>query len=390
MMKETVGDFVGEKMSEWARDERPRANNASGVPAHVPFYGNQFRAPESEYAELKRLIVQAGLLKKAPGYYWFKITLTLALLALSLGFILFTDNLWLQLINAAFLAVVFTQVSFFVHDAGHHQIFHSHLKNEILGIFVANFLLGMSYSWWCDNHNRHHAHPNEVAVDPDMNISVLAFSREQARDKKGSCRFISKYQAHLFFPLTLLEAISKRRGVILFLLRRKPKFHRTEVLLTIIHYVWYLGLLFSALAPWHAVLFIIVHQAIYGVCMAAVFAHNHIGMPLMPDESGLNFLQREVVTSRNLKSTRLTNFWWGGVNYHIEHHLFTIMPRCRLKQAQKIVKPFCEARSIPYHQIGVVQSYQEIIRFLYQASTPLRATPAALESDLYYRAENRS
>lgn len=356
----------------------------------VPSYSTRSLASKSEYAELKRLIVQAGLLKKAPAYYSFKIFLTLGLFALGFGFIGFTDKLWPQLINAAFLAVVFTQVSFFVHDAGHYQIFRSRLKNEILGIFVANFLLGMSYSWWCDNHNRHHAHPNEIDLDPDINIPVLAFSREQAGSRTGSCRFISKYQAQLFFPLTLLEAISKRRGVILFLLRRKPKFHRIEVLLTVVHYVWYLGLLFYLLAPLPATLFIIVHQAIYGVCMATVFAHNHIGRPLMPIESGLNWLRREVVTSRNLRSTRLTNFWWGGVNYHIEHHLFTSIPRCRLSEAQKITKSFCETRSIPYHQVGVLQSYKEIIGFLYQASTPLRRTRPAVEKELYYRAEDKS
>jgi fatty acid desaturase len=377
-MKEAM---IKEKSS--VRDENQRLT-VNALPGR-----SQFRSlvSKDEYGELKRLIVQAGLLQKAPGYYWFKISLTLGLLALSLSLIFFTDRLWLHLINAAFLAGVFTQVSFFVHDAGHYQIFRTTLKNDLLGIFVANFLLGMSYSWWCDNHNRHHAHPNEVDVDPDMNISVLAFSREQARSKTGSSRFISKHQAHLFFPLTLLEAISKRRGVILFLLNRRPKFHRTEVVLTAVHYVWYLTLLFAVLPPWQAVLFIVVHQSLYGVCMAAVFAHNHIGMPLMPKKSGLNFLRREVVTARNLKSTRLTNFWWGGVNYHIEHHLFTNMPRCNLREAQRIVKEFCTTRSIPYHQIGVLQSYKEILRFLYQASTPLRETPTALEAELYYRAE---
>ena len=345
-------------------------------------------ASKSEYAELKRLIVEAGLLKKAPAYYSSKIFLTLVLFALGLVLIAWVENLWLHLLNAVFLAAVFTQVSFFVHDAGHYQVFTSHLKNEILGIFVANFLVGMSYSWWCDNHNRHHAHPNEVDLDPDMNIPVLAFSREQARSKVGSCRFISKYQAHLFFPLTLLEAISKRRGVILFLLRRKPKFHRIEILLTVVHYVWYLSLVFYLLAPAHAIIFIVVHQGLYGVFMATVFAHNHIGMPLMPDKSKLTWMHREVVTSRDLKSSRLTSFWWGGVDYHIEHHLFTTIPRCRLRQAQGITKSFCEAHSIPYHQVGVLESYKEIIRFLYQASTPLRGTLPSLEKELYYRAED--
>jgi len=345
-------------------------------------------ASMSEYAELKRLIVDAGLLEKAPAYYAFKIFLTLVLFALGFALMGFIDKLWLHLLNSVFLAAVFTQVSFFVHDAGHYQVFRSHLKNEMLGIFVANFLLGMSYSWWCDNHNRHHAHPNEIDLDPDVNIPVLAFSREQARSKTGSCRFISKYQAHLFFPLTLLEAISKRRGVILFLLRRKPKFHRVEVVLTVVHYVWYLSLVFYLLTPLHAILFIVVHQALYGVFMATVFAHNHIGMPLMPDQSGLTWMHREVVTSRDLKSSRLTSFWWGGVDFHIEHHLFTSIPRCHLRQARGIIKSFCEAHSIPYHQVGVLESYKEIIRFLYQASTPLRGTFPSLEKDLYYRVED--
>lgn len=368
---------------------KDQMKTASTMIADTSLYGRQLSplTSKTEYAELKRLIVQAGLLEKAPAYYLFKILLTVGLLALGFALLGFIDNLWLQLINAAFLAGVFTQVSFFVHDAGHYQICRTHLKNEILGIFVANFLLGMSYSWWCDNHNRHHAHPNEIDLDPDVNIPVLAFSREQARSRTGSCRFISKYQAHLFFPLTLLEAISKRRGVILFLLRRKPKFHRIEALLTVVHYVWYLSLLFYLLTPLHAILFIIVHQGLYGVFMATVFAHNHIGRPLMPNKSGLNWLRREVVTSRNLKSTRLTSFWWGGVDYHIEHHLFTSIPRNRLRQAQKIIKSFCEARSIPYHQVGVFQSYKEIIQFLYQASTPLRGTLPSLEKELYYRAE---
>ena len=66
----------------------------------------------NEYAELKRIIKQQGLLDKQPAYYTYKILLTLGMLALSLTFLLVIDNLWLQLLNAAFLAFVFTQIGF--------------------------------------------------------------------------------------------------------------------------------------------------------------------------------------------------------------------------------------------------------------------------------------
>ncbi len=294
------------------------------------------------------------------------------------------ESTWLLLADAALMAFAFTQVSFFVHDAGHFQIFESRRHNDYLGIFVANLLLGMGYAWWCDNHNRHHGHPNEVELDPDTNIPILAFSRDQARSKTGLARLIVKYQSYLFFPMTALEAVSKRRGVILYLWQRRFKYRRWEVALTTAHYVLYLSFLFLVLSPVNALLFILVHQALYGVYMATTFAHNHIGMPLIPDDAKLSFLHREVVTARNLKSNRWTSFWWGGVDYHIEHHLFPAIPRCRLRKAQKIVKAYCLERSIPYYETGAFQSFKEMLVFLHEASKPLWRK-ARNERDLYYR-----
>src|SRR5215210_36351 len=85
----------------------------------------------NEYAELKRIIKQQGLLDKQPTYYTYKILLTLGMLALSLTFLLVIDNLWLQLLNAAYLAFVFTQIGFLGHDFGHRQIFSAARKNTI-------------------------------------------------------------------------------------------------------------------------------------------------------------------------------------------------------------------------------------------------------------------
>src|SRR3972149_7254492 len=139
---------------------------------------------ENEYAELKQLIKQKGLLHKQPSYYTGQILLILSLLALSLTFVVLIDTLWLQLLNAALLAFVFAQIGFIGHDAGHRQIFRATGKNAITGLAV-NFLLGTSRSWWIDKHNRHHANPNQLDVDPDISIPVLAFSEEKATPKQG-------------------------------------------------------------------------------------------------------------------------------------------------------------------------------------------------------------
>src|SRR5712692_9238551 len=52
-----------------------------------------------EYAELKRLIKQKGLLGKQPAYYTYKILLTVSLLAVGLVFLLVVNNFWLQILN---------------------------------------------------------------------------------------------------------------------------------------------------------------------------------------------------------------------------------------------------------------------------------------------------
>ncbi len=73
----------------------------------------------SEYTQLSRQIKQAGLLDRRHGYYAAKLILNLVLLAAGeVAFVLLGDSWW-QLLTAAYLAVVFTQIAFVGHDAGH-------------------------------------------------------------------------------------------------------------------------------------------------------------------------------------------------------------------------------------------------------------------------------
>jgi fatty acid desaturase len=83
----------------------------------------------SEYAQLSRQVRNAGLLDRRRPYYIWKIAVTAALLAAGwTAFVLVGDSWW-QLAVAVFLAVMFTQVGFLGHDAGHCQVFRSKRAN---------------------------------------------------------------------------------------------------------------------------------------------------------------------------------------------------------------------------------------------------------------------
>ena len=133
----------------------------------------------NEYAEVRELVKQAGLMDKQPIYYTYKIATTAILLAISISILVLVENMWVQYANAAFLALVFAQIGFIGHDSGHRQVFHSAHKNEILSL-VISFLAALERSWWLDKHNRHHNNPKHVLLDPDADFPVLAFTKEQA------------------------------------------------------------------------------------------------------------------------------------------------------------------------------------------------------------------
>jgi len=280
---------------------------------------------------------------------------------------------WLQLANAVYLAVVFVQISFLAHDFGHRQFtFRAPWKNTWATLILGDLLLGMSRQWWIEKHNDHHAHPNQMDVDPDVDVPLLAFEEEQAFEKRGIARFIVKYQAVLIFPLSLLQSLSMLRSSVEFLASKDARRPLTEGSLIVAHFALYFGLLFYFLDPLQAVLFVAVHRGLFGLFMVSVFAPNHKAMPLLEQDSETDFLRRQVLTSRNVIPHPITDFWYGGLNYQIEHHLFPRLPRNKLKEAKPIIERFCQDHDISYHETSVLQSYREILGHLHEVGAPLR------------------
>jgi fatty acid desaturase len=142
---------------------------------------------------------------------------------------------------------------------------------------------------------------------------------------------------------------------------------------------------FLVLSPVRAVVFIIVQQGLFGLYLGCSFAPNHKGMPILDASDLSGFLRRQVLTSRNVRGGRLTDFALGGLNYQIEHHLFPSMPRPSLRRAQPLIEAFCRQRGLPYSQANLAGSYAQALRHLNTVGRPARpgsgtpTSPAARE-----------
>jgi fatty acid desaturase len=333
------------------------------------------RSEGADFATLSREVRRAGLLDRRRVYYLARIMGNLAVFAAGwVAFVAIGDSWW-QLLMAVFFAVMFTQLAFIGHDAGHKQIFRSRRGNDTVG-YLHGGLVGLSYDWWVGKHTRHHANPNHEDDDPDLDIPALAFTRDQGRSKRGFLRWMAKHQAALFFPLLLLEGLNLHWSSIKHVWHRDEnrggRSRGLEAGLLIAHLAAYLTAVFTVLSPLTGLAFIAVHQGLWGVYMGCSFAPNHKGMPTLPPGHRLDYLRRQVLTSRNVSGGRWVDFLLGGLNYQIEHHLFPTMPRPNLRRAQVLVQDFCDRNRIDYAQCGLLRSYQYVLRHLRDVGAPLR------------------
>jgi fatty acid desaturase len=320
----------------------------------------------SSFTALTRQVHELGLMRRRYGYYWTKMVGAVVVLAAwTVGFVLLGDSWW-QLLSAAVLAVVVTQVAFLGHDAAHRQIFASGRWNDWASLVLANLLVGISYGWWQSKHTRHHANPNKDGYDPDIDFSALAMTPAMAtRHRSRLMRWVVAHQGWYFFPLLLLEGLSLHVEGIKRVTRREPVPRRwVEVGLLAVRLGGLLALVLLVLPLPKAAAFLGVELGVFGLYMGSTFAPNHIGMPLVSPRLKLDFLRRQVLTSRNIAGGRWLSIAMGGLNHQVEHHLFPSMARPHLRRLAPLVAAHCEAEGVPYTQTTLREGYRQVVVYL--------------------------
>lgn len=328
---------------------------------------------QGDYSTLTREIRRQGLLDARPGYYLLVGTINLTALAGVVAGLVLLRGTWWTLLLAVALAVVSAQITFFAHDAAHRQIARRSRPAAWLCLIHGNLFNGLSYGWWVAKHNAHHAHPNDLATDPDVAVGALVFDAEQASPRTGAAACLTRHQALLFFPLLTLEGFNLHVASVRAVWKAEVRLRRTEGLLLIAHAALYLTLLVTTMTWAQAVAFLVVHQACYGLYLGCTFAPSHKGMPTLSAQQSADPLLRQVLSSRNIRGGRAMGLAMGGLNLQIEHHLFPSMPRANLRRARHIIRGHCDARGISYAETSLLASYGLALGHLHAVGAGLRS-----------------
>ncbi len=227
------------------------------------------------------------------------------------------------------------------HETGHGTAFKTRWLDEVL-YQLASFMIMRDPTVWRWSHARHHTDTLILGRDPEI------AAMRPARLARLLANFLGLVDVTVAFRLMFLHASGRLTADEADFV---PESERHKVYRTArIDLAIYAATVASAIAlrSWLPVL-LIGGPRLYGAWLLNVYAlTQHAGM-------GENVLDHRL-NSRTVKMCVVNRFLYWNMNYHVEHHMFPLVPYYRLPALHQEIKHDCAA---VYPSIWA--AYKEII-----------------------------
>lgn len=321
-----------------------------------------------DVSSLRAELRAAGVFQHAELYTWLKLGGLLAGLAACLIAIA-GGGFWWAVFAIPPAALCATSAAMIGHEGSHRSLSPSPARNALAVFAVFPILSGLSALYWREKHDRiHHGHPNVEGVDTDIAPFPFVSSRgDHERCGPGQRWFQRHLQGWMFWPMSTLMTVGMRRSSIIHLARHRRR-HGIDAPWLIdvaglsLHYTLWLvvpSLVWSPLAA------VAVYAAIYagvGILLALIFAPAHMGLAITRGQH--HDWQHQLETTRNLEMPRAMSFFFVGLDYQVEHHLFPRIAHPRLPRAARIVRAWCERNGAPYQSAPYFAALADAARFM--------------------------
>ena len=279
---------------------------------------------------------------------------------------------WLFLLLSIVLGIGMAGIGMNVmHDGNHGSYSNKNWVNKFMGgtIYI---LAGNVYNWQVQHNVLHHTYTNIHGHDEDLDAGrIIRFTK----DAKWYSfhRFQHYYSVFLYGLLTFNWALTTDFKQMRAYLKRKLSYGEakstkilwtTLVITKVIYFsVWIVLPIVIGITWWKVLIGFFVMHYTAGLILSIVFQLAHVVDETenpKPNDSGEmenTWAIHQLFTTVNFAPKNwIVNWYTGGLNHQIEHHLFPNISHIHYGKIAKLVKETAQDCNLPYHEYKTMRS----------------------------------
>jgi len=322
-------------------------------------------------------------------FMYMKIAGILTWFAISYYLLVFVStSIWEGMGYSVLFVASWTAIGFnIMHDGNHSAISKKKWINRIFGCTLDFFMGGSSQLWQLKHNKAHHTYTNIADADDDISLGWFArIAPEQPHYAMHRYQHIYIWILYGFLTMRWQlfgdmarffkgkeeeRAIMHTPGNIVLFFAGKLAFIMLFFVIPMLFHSW-----------WVVLLFYVSLSLIAGIVMATVFQLAHCvdeaEHPEIHEEEGYRMAEDEWIRHQ-LRTTVdfapknwFLTFYFGGINYQVEHHLWPHICHIHYPKIAAILEKTCKEFSLPYKSNqGFFEAIASHQRFLKRMGAPL-------------------
>lgn len=348
------------------------------------------------FRDLTRKFEEAGLFETDYTFYYKKAVVYSMMLGLVIAGVTLSESVWVHALAGIMLGMFWQQIAFLGHDIGHNSVTRDRTTDSYWGLFVGNFLSGISIGWWKRSHNVHHIVTNSCEHDPDiqhlpifandeMYLKAPVFSTffNHYLPLDNTTHFLVKFQHLLYYPVMAfarinlyVQSMTHALGIGAYSVN-EVLFRRDLQILTLVGFFAWLTALTMQLPTWTSrIIFFTLAHNVAGILHVQITL-SHYYMPVYSgvtyDNPENGFISTQLRHSLDIDCPLWMDWFHGGLQFQVEHHLWPKLPRHSYRTVKPILRAFCKEHGLEYNQACFFDANCALLKKLKETSKSARS-----------------
>ena len=280
-------------------------------------------------------------------------------------------------------------VSIFLFDslippAGHNGISHKLFTDNAIGVFIADFMGGLSIGWWKKSHNVHHIVTNSPENDPDIqHLPFFAVSTKFFKNLYSSyhlrtlefdavARIFVPLQHYLFYVVMSFGRFNLyvQSYQHLFFSKDRVLFRGAEIAGICGFWTWYIWVLSHLPSVGMIAAYVFISHALTALLHVQITI-SHFGMST-EEVKNEEWARLALRTTMDVDCPTWLDWLHGGLQFQVIHHLFPRVPRHNLRKIIPLVKQYAEKHGMTYHTYTFTKSNKIVLSALKQVGDQVK------------------